>query len=179
MPIGACKFGVGSRAGTAFPLGSYHSVATRSPETFFPSHGPGAPLSGWPGMEEPLGRLRGWALFEDPSHHCGTRNHERMERQTQERFKIFLLHGANPETETQRDMTPVRSHRKSAVSDPKLETRLKTGASLLLLGVCFKFLCPSQEPLGQLFDEFRILRIWEESSVCVLAQPQWLWSKAR
>lgn len=67
-----------------FLMGSYLSAATRHPEAFLSSCGPGTPLSGQAGMFEPLGKLRRWVPFGDSCHRGSTRNQELVERQTQE-----------------------------------------------------------------------------------------------
>lgn len=82
-----------------FLMGNYPSAATRRLEAFLSSCGPGTPLSGQAGMDEPLDRLRRWVPFEDSCCHGSTRNQELMERQTQERLRPFLFCGANPEIE--------------------------------------------------------------------------------
>lgn len=76
--------GWGQGQALRFLMGSYPSAATRHPEAFLSSCGPGTPLSGQEGMDEPLGRLRRWVPFGDSCLRGSTRNQELVERQTQE-----------------------------------------------------------------------------------------------
>lgn len=78
--------------------------------------------------------MKGWVPHRDSAlHHGSTRNHENVERQTQERLEIFLLHGANLETE-------VPERRNSCKITWQVSNRLKTQSRILGF-LCYHWVC--------------------------------------